>query len=147
MGKILKKGKVVIMLSGRYAGKKAVIIKTFDDGQAARKFPFALVAGVSRNPRKITKRMSKEKINKRVKIKPFVKAVNYTHMMPTRYQTEIEPQLKEAVNISNLNDAGKRPGMRKVVKKVFEEKYLSQTAGKSDKKAKGTEFFFDKLQF
>lgn len=34
----LKTGKVVVILAGRYAGRKAVIVKTFDDGNSARKF-------------------------------------------------------------------------------------------------------------
>lgn len=85
MGKFLKSGKVVIMLSGRYAGKKAVIVKTFDDGNQERKFGHCIVAGVDRQPRKITRGMSKTKQQKRSKIKPFVKFVNYNHIMPTRY--------------------------------------------------------------
>jgi large subunit ribosomal protein L27e len=34
----LKSGKVVILLSGRYAGRKAVVVKTFDEGHDKRKF-------------------------------------------------------------------------------------------------------------
>ena len=34
MRKFLIEKKVVIILSGRYAGKKAVIVKSFDDGYA-----------------------------------------------------------------------------------------------------------------
>lgn len=46
--KLLKSGKVVIMLSGRHAGKKAVIVKTLDDGAGSRKFAHAIVAGIER---------------------------------------------------------------------------------------------------
>lgn len=42
------------------------------------------VAGIDRYPRKVVKAMSKSKIEKRCKIKPFVKVVNYNHIMPTR---------------------------------------------------------------
>ena len=80
----------------------------------------------------------------RTKIKPFVKAVNFTHVMPTRYQTDMD--LKETVTIGDLNDAGKRQDMRKAVKKIFEAKYLNQTE-KKDKKAIGAAFLFDKMQF
>lgn len=38
MGKILKSGKVVIVLRGRYAGRKAVVVKAFDEGTKERKF-------------------------------------------------------------------------------------------------------------
>ena len=35
--------------------------------------------------RKVHKKMSDERIAKRIKIKPFVKYVNFNHFMPTRY--------------------------------------------------------------
>lgn len=43
------------------------------------------VAGIERYPRKVTKSMGKKKIAKRSKVKPFVKVVNFNHVMPTRY--------------------------------------------------------------
>ena len=36
-------------------------------------FSHALVAGIDRYPRKVTKKMSKKKIQKRSKVKPFLK--------------------------------------------------------------------------
>ena len=36
MGKIMKSGKVVLLLSGRYAGRKAIIVKSYDDGTGDR---------------------------------------------------------------------------------------------------------------
>lgn len=85
MGKFIKSGKVVLVLSGRYAGKKAVIVKNYDDGTADKPFGHALVAGISRYPLKVTKKMGKKKTAKRSRIKPFVKVYNYNHLMPTRY--------------------------------------------------------------
>merc|ERR1719252_330848 len=90
MGKFIKSGRVVVLLQGRYAGKKAIVVKTFDDGSKARPFGHCLVAGVDRAPLKVTKRMSKKKIAKRTRVKPFVKYINYNHMMPTRYQVPSE---------------------------------------------------------
>ena len=49
----------------------------------------ALVAGIDRYPRKVTKKMSKKKIQKRSKVKPFLKVINYNHVMPTRYSVDI----------------------------------------------------------
>lgn len=85
MGKFIKSGKVVLVLSGRYAGKKAVIVKNYDDGTTDKPFGHALVAGISRYPLKVTKKMGKKKTAKRSRIKPFVKVYNYNHLMPTRY--------------------------------------------------------------
>ena len=46
--------KVVIILTGRYAGKKAVIVKNFDDGTQQRKYGHALVCVLSKEPRKVS---------------------------------------------------------------------------------------------
>merc|ERR1712170_315883 len=85
MVKFIKQGKVVLVLGGRYAGRKAIIVKNYDDGTSEKPYGHALVAGVDRYPRKVTKRMGKKKIKQRSKIKSFVKVVNFNHLMPTRY--------------------------------------------------------------
>lgn len=72
------------MLQGRYAGRKAVIVKNFDDGTNTRAYGHCIVAGVDKYPRKVIKKMSVQKIAMRSKIKPFLKIVNYSHVMPTR---------------------------------------------------------------
>jgi len=160
----MKSGRVVIVLAGRYAGRKAVVVKAADEGSDSKKFghavgnhykcmkyftsncdeiPFSAVAGIDRYPRKVVRAMSKKKIEKRTKVKPFVKAINYNHLMPTRYTADFE--LKKVVDDSALN-AESRTEVRKQVKKVFEEKYRSQTA-KTEKKAAGVQYFFTKLRF
>ena len=73
MGKIMKAGKVVLLLGGRYAGRKAVIVKPSDEGTSDKPFSHALVAGIDRYPRKVTKKMSKKKVASRSKVKPFLK--------------------------------------------------------------------------
>lgn len=52
---------MVIVLNGRFAGRKAVVIRCFDDGFKGRKFGHALVAGIERAPRKVTKKMDDKK--------------------------------------------------------------------------------------
>merc|ERR1712035_84414 len=80
---------VVMVLAGRYAGRKAVIIKNIDDGTTDRPYSHALVAGIDRYPRKVTTTMGKKKVAKRSKIKAFVKVFNYNHLMPTRTSSGI----------------------------------------------------------
>merc|ERR1711973_759058 len=89
MGKIMKQGKVVLVLSGRFAGRKAIIVKPNDEGTSDKPFGHALIAGIDRYPRIVTKRMSKKKVKQKSKIKPFLKVVNYNHLMPTRYSVDI----------------------------------------------------------
>ena len=79
MGKIMKAGKVILLLGGRYAGRKAVVVKPSDEGTTDKPFSHALVAGIDRYPRKVTKKMSKKKVAKRSKIKPFLKVMKWTH--------------------------------------------------------------------
>jgi large subunit ribosomal protein L27e len=76
MGKIMKSGKVVLVLGGRFAGRKAIIVKNYDEGTSEKPYGHALVAGVDRYPRKVTNKMSKKKLAKRSKIKAFVKVRN-----------------------------------------------------------------------
>jgi large subunit ribosomal protein L27e len=135
MVKFLKNGKVVLLLNGRQAGKKAVIVKNFDEGSKERPYPHAIVAGVERYPMKITNGMGKKKVAKRSKVKPFIKIVNFSHMMPTRYNLDIE--WKTVVNMESFKDPSEKLTARKAVKKLFEERYLS---GKN-------KWFFQKLRF
>ncbi|KAH6579842.1 hypothetical protein BASA50_004577 [Batrachochytrium salamandrivorans] len=135
MVRFLKTGKVVLVLQGRYAGKKAVIVKNFDEGTKERPYPHALVAGVERYPLKVTRSMNQKKVAKRSKVKPFVKVVNFNHMMPTRYNLDVD--LKTVVSNETFKEPSQRRGARKAVKKVFEERY---NAGKN-------KWFFQKLRF
>ncbi|KAK9720539.1 60S ribosomal protein L27B [Basidiobolus ranarum] len=134
--KFIKPGKVAIILQGRYAGKKVVVIKNFDEGTKERPYGHAIVAGVERYPLKVNKSMGKKRISKRSKVKPFVKVVNYNHIMPTRYALELE-ELKKAVSTETFAEPTQRNAAKKNVKKVFEERYVS---GKN-------KWFFTKLRF
>ncbi|KAG0599935.1 hypothetical protein M758_12G188900 [Ceratodon purpureus] len=85
MVKFLKPNKVVVLLQGRYAGRKAVIVKNFDDGTKERPYGHAIVTGIAKYPRKVIKKASQKTIAKRSRLKAFTKVVNYNHIMPTRY--------------------------------------------------------------
>ncbi|GAN07104.1 40S ribosomal protein S2 [Mucor ambiguus] len=122
MVKFIKAGKVVVILQGRYAGKKAVVVRNHDEGTKDRPYGYAVVAGVERSPLKVTKAMGKKKTAKRSKVKPFVKIVNYNHMMPTRYGLELE-QIKGTVSAETFKEPTQREDSKKVIKKLFEERY------------------------
>lgn len=136
MVKIMKPNKVVIILSGKYAGRKAVILKNNDEGTGDRSYGHAIVAGIERYPRPVTLKMGKRKRAKRNKIKPFIKSYNYNHLMPTRYLVEI-PFDKNVTGKDIVKDPTKRRKARSEVKAKFEEKYKT---GKN-------RWFFSKLRF
>ncbi|KAG1296703.1 hypothetical protein G6F61_003147 [Rhizopus arrhizus] len=136
MVKFIKAGKVVVILQGRYAGKKAVVVRNHDEGTKERPYGYAVVAGVERTPLKVTKSMGKKKVAKRSKVKPFIKIVNYNHMMPTRYGLELE-QIKGTISSETFKEPTQREDSKKVIKKLFEERYQT---GKN-------KWFFSKLRF
>ncbi|KAK2833035.1 hypothetical protein Q5P01_016924 [Channa striata] len=133
MGKFMKPGKVVMVLAGRYAGRKAVIVKNIDDGTTDRPYSHALVAGIDRYPRKVTTTMGKKKIAKRSKIKAFVKVFNYNHLMPTRYSVDI-PLDKTVVNKDVFRDPALKRKARREAKIKFEERYKT---GKNKRRRSG----------
>jgi large subunit ribosomal protein L27e len=104
------------------------------------------VAGLARPPRKVTKAMSKKKVEKRTKaMKPFVKYINMRHVFPTRYTVDID--LKKAVDEADLVEPERKVDVKKSLKKVFYERYINQKDVTSEKKAQGSTYFFQKLRF
>ena len=146
MGKIIKHGRIVVLTSGRLAGKKGVVIREAQDA-GKRKFPHALVAGVEKAPVKVTKVMSQKKIQKRTRVKPFIKYVNLNHLLPTRYLLGSELELKSVVTEDKLG-ADKRKDLKKELATLFKEKYTSLPAAKDGTdKSSHLRFLFKRLRF
>ena len=68
--------------------------------------------------------MSKTRQAKRSKVKPFIKTINYNHLMPTRYTMELEG-LKGVVTNDTFKEVSQREDAKKTVKKALEERYTS----------------------
>merc|ERR1739849_74537 len=102
MGRFIKSGRVVIVTAGKYAGRKAVVVKETNEGTQDRMYGHALVAGIDRYPRKGTKSMGKKKIASRNKLKPVS---------------------KDVVNKDALKDSTKKRSAKAHVKQAFEERY------------------------
>eukprot|EP00271_Cylindrocystis_brebissonii_P011108 TRINITY_DN27844_c0_g1_i1.p1 TRINITY_DN27844_c0_g1~~TRINITY_DN27844_c0_g1_i1.p1 ORF type:complete len:136 (+),score=39.06 TRINITY_DN27844_c0_g1_i1:102-509(+) len=135
MVKFLKPNKVVVLLQGRYAGRKAVIVKNYDDGVSGRQYGHALVAGIAKYPRKVTKKLSEKTLARRSRLKAFIKVVNYNHIMPTRYTLDVD--LKSVVTADKLETAAKKIETKQETKKVLEDRFKT---GKN-------RWFFSKLRF
>lgn len=122
------------MLQGRFAGHKAVVVKSFDKGTKERPYPHLIVAGIDRAPLKVTRAMSKRVVAKRTRVKPFVKVINVTHVMPTRFTMKMD--LRGVVNQKSIAPSH-RHFTRRAVRKQFEMRHRD---GKS-------QWFFSKLKF
>ncbi|KAL5719245.1 Large ribosomal subunit protein eL27x [Ranunculus cassubicifolius] len=135
MVKFLKPNKAVIVLQGRYAGRKAVIIRQFDEGTRDRPYGHCLVAGISKYPKKVIRKDSAKKTAKKSRVKAFVKVVNYNHIMPTRYTLDVD--LKDVANLETFTSRDKKVTAAKEIKARFEERFKT---GKN-------RWFFSKLRF
>ena len=77
----------------------------------------------------------------RTQIKPFLKCVNYNHVMPTRYALDVELKSIVTSDVVSGSNPTARQNSRKEVKKMFEDKYnVSLKTGKN-------KWFFQKLRF
>ena len=101
MGKFYKPGKVVVVLNGRFAGHKGIIVKSNYESGKDRKYPHCLVVGLAKGPRKATKKNlakwqdrikkleaakdSNERVNTLKSFGVFIKTYNMSHLLATRY--------------------------------------------------------------
>jgi len=74
----IRKGDQVEVISGVYTGQRGRVLHVWPRKERV------LVEGINKYTLKITRKMSKKKVAKRTRIKPFLKVINYNHLMPTR---------------------------------------------------------------
>jgi len=153
------------MLSGRFAGCKAVVVKVIESsddrkakGSKARNQ--ALVCGLEVAPKRVTKKSLKvnekltgdaktaadAKVERKRSVKSFVKLVNFTHIMPTRYNVELHDELAKQSLDAWTAPSGESTGARETVKSTFktllEAKYKSLGSMTDAKVQKHTMYFF-----
>merc|ERR1712170_182869 len=86
------------------------------------------VVGIENTARKITKSMSQTKKEKKVRMKSFIKAVNYTHLLPTRYVVDVSGLGLKGISLQSISGGEGKKGNLKNISKGFSEKYLNQVA-------------------
>ena len=146
MVKFYKPGKVVVVLNGRNAGAKGVIVKSNYESVKDRKYPHCLVVGLSKGPRKPTKRNlaklqakikkleaskdSNDRLNALKSFGVFIKTYNMSHLLATRYT------VKEDFGIAKTMEK-----LEGLAKKVKDDRALveSKEKGKKDENAKDLE--------
>ena len=124
MVKFYKPGKIVVILNGRYAGRKGVIVKSNYESVKDRKYPHCMVVGLSKGPKKPTKKNiakmkaqieqleSSEKENAADKVKRlksfgiFIKTYNMSHLLATRYT--LKDDLSIAKSVAKIDELDKK---------------------------------------
>jgi len=85
-----------------------------------KKFAHALVVGIERAPRKVTRGMSQKKIDRKSRLKPFVKFVNYNHLLPTRFVIKDDLDFKNVVTDEKMAAPEARKQMKAELKKQLQ---------------------------
>ena len=124
MVKFYKPGKIVVILNGRYAGRKGVIVKSNYESVKDRKYPHCMVVGLSKGPKKPTKKNiakmqaqiekleSSDKENSADKVKRlksfgiFIKTYNMSHLLATRYT--LKDDLSIAKSVAKIDELDKK---------------------------------------
>ena len=138
MGKFYKSVKIVVVLNGRFAGRKGIIVKSNYESVKDRKYPHCMVVGLSHGPRKPTrKNIAKlqakikqlesqentvDRIKKLKSFGVFIKNYNMSHLLATRYT--LKDELGIAKSVAKIDE---------LVKKVKEDKIEIDNKEKSKK--------------
>lgn len=123
MAKFYKPGRIVVVTNGRYAGKKAIIIRSNFEQTKSKKYPHCLVLGLAKTPRRVTKKYLKrlerrtkvlnekisekkgdaEELQRLKRFGVFLKSYNMSHLLATRYKVSenfgIESHMTKIENI------------------------------------------------
>lgn len=108
-------------MTGKYAGKKAIILKSHEEGTKDRPYSHLIVTGVDRYPKKITKDMGKTKVEKKSRFSVFVKTINSNHVMPTRYCTKLDVDMRK-IDSKAISSLRNKRRLKVQLKKVLMKK-------------------------
>lgn len=103
------------------------------------------MAGISRNPRDIKRRINKKKFIKKSGVKTFLKHINQNHVIPTRFVVN-DFEFKDLKDDAVKTAEGKAAS-RKDLRKKFTEAYRNLPNPKTNDKAHNVRFFFSRLRF
>lgn len=66
--------------------------------------------------------MSQKKIDRKSRIKPFVKYVNYNHLLATRFMVKEDFDFKASITDEKMDTPEGRKGSKAEIKKILEER-------------------------
>eukprot|EP00703_Trepomonas_sp_PC1_P005722 JAP90884.1 Ribosomal protein L27 [Trepomonas sp. PC1] len=107
---IFKPNTVCLVLQGRFAGKKCVVVEAHEN--------LVTVVGINNLPK--VNKSATEKQAAKAKMTTFIKVFHARHLMPTRYQHK--QAFSNVVNKTALKDVNqKKKAVVEVTKKLTEE--------------------------
>ena len=144
MVKFYKPGKVVVVLNGRNAGSKGIIVKSNYENTKDKKYPHCVVVGLSKGPRKPTKKNiaklqarirklesqsdATDRLNALKSFGVFIKTYNMSHLLATRYTIKEDFGIQKSIEkLDNLD------------KKIKEDKQAIEAKEKAKKDEKEIE--------
>ncbi|KAG0455769.1 hypothetical protein HPP92_023557 [Vanilla planifolia] len=104
----------------RFAGRKAVIVRSFDEGTRDRPYGHCLVAGIAKYPKKVIRKDSAKKTAKKSRVKAFI---------------------KDIVTLEALQSRDKKVTASKATKARFEERLRRGRTGGSFTKLRSASWF------
>ncbi|KAH0792834.1 60S ribosomal protein L27 [Histomonas meleagridis] len=125
---LLQPGRIVVLLKGRHAGKKAIVLQSCSEPTESHNYPHAVVLGIDKVPKKLTKDMAQGTLVKRTQIKLFIKVVNFNHVLLTRHMIK-DDDLWSKINpeqiIKSMQDTSQKDAEIESASNVFRQKYLN----------------------
>ncbi|KAK8852758.1 60S ribosomal protein L27 [Tritrichomonas musculus] len=126
---LVQPGRLVILLNGRHAGKKAIVVAVYPEPTESRKYPHCVVLGIEKCPKKVTRDMPQEALVKRTQVKCFLKTVNFNHVLLTRHvvkpDDDLFTKIKPDTVVSSLQDPAEKKAQLDACSKVLRQKYLN----------------------
>lgn len=114
--KLFAPNTVCIVLRGRHAGKKCVVVSA-DENRVT-------VVGIEQAPKPVYKTNTPEQAEKRSKVVSFVKVYSASHLMPTRYT--YKQDFSQNVKKEIFKDANLKKQANMTVQKKLQQDYLSK---------------------
>ena len=155
MAKFYKPGRVVVVTNGKFAGKKGIIIRSNFEQTKTKKYPHCLVLGLSKAPRRVTKKYLKkveektknlekkitegkatqESLEKLKRFGVFLKTYNMNHILATRYKVTdnfgIDNHMSKIENVE--------AEIKEVTAKLNKKEQEDQTKADKDKDKTGVD--------
>lgn len=103
----------VLLLKGRYAGCKGVIVKEMF---TSNERTVVTVVGLDKTPKPVTEDMTEKQKKRRSAVRCFVKNINIRHLMPTVYTVE---NVFDKLALKDTTATIERTGMVKEAERLF----------------------------